>query len=763
MPVQNSSTLLRLAQSALTGGDPRQAAGFCRQILAGDARNADARYLLGLTHALTGEPDAAIEQWQQVLRIRPRDFPTLVNLGVALAQRGNHRDAIPQLRKALDIDSSQPTVHYNLGTSLLATGQVADAIASFRAAIARDPGFAEARNNLGVAYRKADRLADARNEFAAAVATNPDYADAHSNLGSALQTEGELEAAIVSFTRALKLDEHATDAALGLAQVLEQLGRTTEAMEVLARAAAANPDTVDIHYALGVARHRAGQLESAMSCYERVLSLRPDAPQAWRDQGRALESLQRLTEALESFRKSISLEPGDVGAVAGALSCAVRTCEWTTAVQSLQKLRTVPSGLEAIHPFLALSICDDPAEQLRIATSYGQNAAPGLVIAPLRPNAPDTRIRVAYVSSDLRDHAVAYVIAGVLERHDRDLFEIHAISLQPEAHASEIGQRLRRAVEHFHDVSARRDAEVAQLLRELRIDIAVDLNGYTVGARPAIFAYRAAPVQACHVGYAGTLGVPYMDYLLADRVTIRPGEERGYSEQVVRLPHCYLPNDDRREMGRTPARAHAGLPDTGLVFCAFTNAYKINAPVFDVWMRLLQAVEGSVLWLRGMGVESKSNLQREAQQRGVAPERLVFAPHVASVAEHLGRHVLADLFLDTAPYNAHSTAMDALWAGVPVLTCAGRTFAARVAASALTAVGVPELITHSLAEYERKALDLAQNPSTLQALRTRLVASRATAPLFDTPRFCRNLEAAYRGMHERAMSGESPRGFDVAD
>jgi len=285
--------------------------------------------------------------------------------------------------------------------------------------------------------------------------------------------------------------------------------------------------------------------------------------------------------------------------------------------------------------------------------------------------------------------------------------------------------------------------------------------GYTQGLRLGIFAHRAAPVQATYLGYAGTLGAPYMDYLIADAVAIPAGEEHFYSESVVRLPHCYLPNDDQRPIAAPPTRAAAGLPARGAVLCAFTNAYKINPPVFAVWMRLLRETPGSVLWLRGMGEAARTNLEREAERHGVGRERLVFAPHVAGMAEHLGRQSLADLYLDTQPYNAHSTACDALWAGVPVLTCAGRSLAARVAASALTAVGLPELITHTLGEYEAKALELLREPQKLQELRDKLARERRGAPLFDTARFTRHLESAYLTMHERAARGAPPLGFSV--
>jgi predicted O-linked N-acetylglucosamine transferase (SPINDLY family) len=372
------------------------------------------------------------------------------------------------------------------------------------------------------------------------------------------------------------------------------------------------------------------------------------------------------------------------------------------------------------------------------------------------------KIRVAYVSADFCDHPVSHLLVGVLEKHDRERFEIIGVSLRA-GDGSVLEQRVRGAFDRFVEINERSDREAVQLLRELQVDIAVDLMGFTQGMRLGLFAQRVAAVQVNYLGYAGTLGAPYMDYVLADGVVIPAGDEGYYSEQVVRLPHCYLPNDDQRAIGAVPTREQAGLPPRGMVFCAFTNAYKLNPPMFDIWMRLLLAVPESVLWLRGMAEEARGNLQREAQRRGVSGDRLVYAPHVASMADHLGRQSLADLYLDTLPYNAHSTSCDALWSGVPVLTCVGRSFAGRVAASALTAVGLPELITHSLEEYEHKALQLAQQPQLLQQLRERLARHRTTHALFDTPRFTRHLESAFLSMHQRALDGEAPRSFNVPD
>jgi len=372
------------------------------------------------------------------------------------------------------------------------------------------------------------------------------------------------------------------------------------------------------------------------------------------------------------------------------------------------------------------------------------------------------RLRIAYVSADLRQHPVAHLMAGLFEQHDRERVETIGMALQPED-PSAMGQRVKNSFDQFIDVTRHSDRQVVQRLRELEVDIAVDLMGLTRWSRPGIFQQRAAPVQVNYLGYPGTTGLPAIDYLLADEGVIPPGEQPWYTEQIVYLPHSYLPNDNRRRIAPVPNRNAVGLPDVGFVFCAFTAAYKINPLMFDVWMRLLARVSDSVLWLRSMGLEARSNLRREAEHRGVSSERLIFAPHVADMADHLARQSLADLYLDTLPYNAHSTACDALWAGVPVLTCAGQGFASRGAASALAAVGLPELVTQCVEEYETLALDLARRPEFLRSLRVRLAQNRSVSPLFDTVRFCRQLEAAYFTMHERAARGDAATGFAVGE
>jgi predicted O-linked N-acetylglucosamine transferase (SPINDLY family) len=381
---------------------------------------------------------------------------------------------------------------------------------------------------------------------------------------------------------------------------------------------------------------------------------------------------------------------------------------------------------------------------------------------PPRPAVRPDRIRLAYVSGDYRRHPVAYLIAELFERHDRTRFEVVGLSYGLDDGSQERA-RLVAACDQFHDVQGRDDGEAAALIHDLRIDIAVDLGGHTEGSRPGILQRRPAPVQVSYLGYTGTMGVPFIDYIIADEVALPPDQSPFFTENIVHLPDCFLVNDTKKAIApNAPTRADAGLPGHGIVFCSFNNSFKISSAVFSIWMRLLAAVEGSVLWLSTMNDGARGHLRGAAGAAGIDPARIVFAPRVPDMADHLARQRLADIFLDTVDYNAHTTASDALWAGLPVVTCAGTTFPGRVAASLLHAVGLPELVTTSLSDYEALALRLARDPAALRAIRRRLSDNRDTHALFDNDRFRRHLEAAYAIMVDRWVLGETPRSFRVA-
>ena len=680
-----------------------------------------------------GEPTGALDCFTQALLAFPADENTLCDRGNALQDLGRHAEALECYTQALGIRPQFAAALLNRGNALRALRRCEQALADVDAALMIKPAFVQALNSRGNILRDLARVPEAVVCYEAALALDPTFLMARCNLGNALLDLDRAREALACFEAVLKV-------------------RPADGKALFGRASAL------LHLQEG--------LEQSLADFARAASCGIDRIEVLVGQAAVLARLERHSENLCVLAELQRVAPERDYARGAYLNALLQTVSWSALEPRMAELEVrIQEGRRATHPQALLSLSESAALQWRCARVFADEHYP-VSTADEFPARGDVRaraarpIRIAYLSSDFGEHPVSHLLVGVLEQHDRRAVEVLGVSLYPCGDAP-FAKRVWAAFERFVDLSDRHGSSALSALRELEIDIAVDLNGYTVGGRPGLFARRIAPVQVNYLGYAGTLGAPYMDYVLADEVVIPAGEERWYSEQVVRLPHCYLPTDDRRPIGPRPTRAQAGLPESGFVYCAFTNAYKINPPVFAVWMRLLDAVTGSVLWLRAMGEEARSNLLREAERYGIAPERLVFAPRVASMADHLARQSLADLYLDTLPYNAHSTACDALWAGVPVLSCAGQSFASRVAASALTAAGLPELVTHSLAEYEQQALALAQQPARLAELRTRLATQRSSVPLFNTALYTRHLEQAFHTMHERVIRGQNAAAFRV--
>jgi len=507
-----------------------------------------------------------------------------------------------------------------------------------------------------------------------------------------------------------------------------------------------------------------GRYEEALGHCERALAIRPDFLEALNIQATTLRGLKRYEEAAAVYEKILAAAPHFGQALSHLLVSRAHLCNWAEREEQASRIiARVAAGESASAPHAFLWICDSAPLQLQCARLYSQEEFPAAPPLWKGERYRHERLRIAYLSADFADHPVAHLIAGVLEGHDRDRFETFGISLVQDPASSPMHQRLKAAFDHFHDASGAIDLEVASLLRNLEIDIAVDLTGHTRGGRLGILALRPAPIQVNFLGFTGTSGASYVDYLIGDGIAIPQGEDRHFSEHIIRLPHSFLPNDDRQRVAaQTPERRDLGLPHAGIVYCAFNNTYKLNPRMFDVWMRLLRETPGSVLWLRGEGAV-RANLAREAAARGVEPERLIFAPRVASMDAHLARYRPADLFLDTLPYGAHATARDALWAGLPVLTCTGGAFATRVAASLLHGLELPELVTTNLEEYAERALALAHSPARLAELRDKLAHQRATSPVFATDRYRRHLESAYLVLCERERRGEPKGGFAVPE
>lgn len=682
-------------------------------------------------------------------------------LGTSLFYQGRFEEALTPLRRAFQKAHAEG-LGLILGQCSLALGDPKGAEIVLARETALFPDLEQATNLLGIALAQQAQLELAASLFASAVRRNPNFAEAHLNLGNVLHRMGRYEDAVLSFQRTIELNRALLPAHNGLGNAYRALGRLGPASACYQEALRIAPEDAETLCNLGVVLADLGHHEEAVARYRAALSFDPGLANAHYNLGITLQELKRHEEAIGCFERALEIEPAHKEAFGAQVMSELGVCRWDKLEAHIEELRALArDGRSMVEPFTFLLVSPDPAEQRRCVEHYVRNTWPvrAALAAPRTPHARRA-IRVAYVSANFREHAAAYLAAGLFELHDRSRFETIGVSLGLDDR-SEMRTRLAKAFDRFIDARAQDDAEVASLLRDLELDIAVDLMGYTGEARPGIFTRRPAPIQVNYLGYPGTMGADFIDYILADEFVLPREHQAFYSEKVAYLPDCYLVNDSTKKIAeRTPSRTELGLPSEGFVFCSFNINNKITPHMFQIWMRLLEQVPGSVLWLLEDNLGARQNLQREAQARGVEAGRLVFAPRM-KLDQHLARHRCADLFLDTLPYNAHTTASDALWTGLPVLTCPGGTFVGRVAGSLLRTAGLPELVVRNLKEYEALALRLARNDRALRDLRAKLVANRTSSPLFDTDRFRRNIESAYTTMQEIWRRGEQPRTFAV--
>ena len=574
----------------------------------------------------------------------------------------------------------------------------------------------------------------------------PLFADAET-----ARSEGRLERAAESY-RALLAGEPAHVRGLyGLGLTLHALGKPEEAVKYYVQSLRAAPDQADVLYNFGLSLKKLNRPDLANQAFREAIRIDPGgALPALKALGQTLQAQEQIEGAVDAFRQALAIDPDHAEILALLVYQLRQVCDWGD-IADLERrlLALVRRGAPEVPPFIILTLGSEPADQLAAARAWSrkhERSRQARLPAPApSPAEPGRRLRIGYLSADYHEHATAYLVAEMFERHDRARFEIFAYSTGPDD-TSPMRQRLLKAVDHFVKLRSLSDQDAATKIRADGIDILVDLKGYTKGARAGILARRPAPVQASFLGYPGTSGASFIDWLIADPIIVPPEHRPHYSERLALLPHCYQPNDGKRPIAEpTPSRAECGLPETGFVFCFFNSTYKITPDYFDIWMRLLHRVPGSVLWLFASNPWAELNLRNRAVAAGIGADRLVFARDLP-LAKHLARYRLADLFLDTLPYTGHTTVSDALWAGLPAITVAGTTFAGLVAASLLTAIGLPELIAPTPAAYETLAARLAQNPAELAGLREKLAHNRLSAPLFDNERYTRDLEALYLAM-----------------
>ncbi|MEA4839128.1 MAG: tetratricopeptide repeat protein [Rhodospirillaceae bacterium] len=737
--------------------------------------------------------EEAADAFRQAILADPDDAEAHTALGTVLAELGHTKEGIESCRRAIEIAPHSAAAEIGLGNVLRKIEMVDEAEAAYRRAIALDPDDKVAQVNLARLLTDLGHPKDATLICEALLAKTPGHAPAHQTLGSALFAEGRREEALEQFDRAIELDEtdhlahvgrgtvlclngkmdeaeQAYRAALGikpdlhkvwtdLGRVLESHGRYTEAIRAYSTAINTNPDYAEAIFALGWTLLNLGLTEKAMVCYRRGRLIDDKSPEGLNGYAYALGFQDDLAGAIDAFTKADALKPGPF--VGTLLHYRRKACDWHGIDALTEKaLASTHEGITSIQPFAMLSLSpkleDLQIASERVSAAFVKQAQPPL---PARPSGPNhDKLRIGYLSGDMHQHPVTLLIAEMLEQHDRDRFEIIAYSYGPPREDSVLA-RMKATFDRFVDIRPLPFEDAARRIQDDDIDILVDLTGHTRTSRSVIAAFRPAPIQVSYLGFPGTMGAGFIDYIITDPYLTPMDDQPFFTEKIVHLPDGYQPSDSKRRAAST-SRAAQGLPENALVFAAFNNNYKISADVFDIWMRLLKEAPGSALWLLADTPYTETNLRREAQARGIDAERLVFAGRV-KFEEYLGRLALADLFLDCHPYNAGATANDALWMGLPVLTCSGETYVSRMAGSLLTTLGLPELITHSLPDYEARALELIRDPGRLAAIRAKLAERRETSALFDTPRYTRYLEAAYTEMWAIHAAGEPPRPFAV--
>jgi predicted O-linked N-acetylglucosamine transferase (SPINDLY family) len=733
----------------------------------------------------------SIDQFDKALTLFKNYGPVYCDRGISLMQLGRLEESLASHDTAVALGPNIPIAFYNRANTLFMQKRFDSALRDYDKAIALHPNYAGAYCGRGNVFIELARHDDALAAYDKALALEPDLENAWLGRGNVFLELGRHDDALAAYDKALVLEPDLENAWLGRANVFGHLKRYGDALAAYDKALALDPDLEHAWLGRGNVFLELKRYDDALAAYDKALVLEPGLENAWLGRGNLFGELKRYDDAFAAYDKALALEPKleaawfgrgtlfvelgryddalaaydqalalkpDLMSAEGArLRAKMHLCDWSNFKTECEHLTSsVLAKKTNTDPFTFLAISSSPGDQLRCANSWvAGKFAPSREPVWLGERYTHERIRVAYLSADFHQHATSCLMAGMFESHDKSRFDITAISVGPDDD-SEMRRRLTRCFEHFVDARALSDEEIVSRIRGLEIDVLIDLKGFTQDARTAVFARRPAPIQVNYIGYPGTMGASYIDYIIADRTVIPDECRKFYSEKVVVLPDTYQVNDSRRIISETAVDpAGLGLPSRGFVFCCFNNNYKITPDVFDCWMRILTRVEDSVLWLLRDNATAAENLKKEASRRGVDGERLVFSGRIP-LSEHLARHKLADLCLDTAPCNAHTTASDALWAGVPVLTCAGETFAGRVAASLLRAVGLPELVTTTLDAYQQMAVELATSHERLRIIKSELAKNRLTAPLFDTALYTKHIEAAYRAMYGRYQAGLPP-------
>ncbi|MGZ3241241.1 MAG: tetratricopeptide repeat protein [Burkholderiaceae bacterium] len=759
-----SNSAFNRALDLYQSGNYVEAKKALKVILLKSPLNPDVLFLAALTAQASGATEEALNLYKKILKVFPGRPHIHYNVALLLSEIGHHREAIPYHEKAIQLDPKNPLGYVNKGVSLVYLNELHSALDSFQVALSLNPNSVEAWSNQGNVFRALKLFDKALISYDKALSLNPNHAEAWSNRGIALNNLQRHDEALASYDKALAINPRYVEAWSNRAVTLGSLQRIDDALISYDKALGIDANFVEGWSNRGITFDRVKRYDEALASYDKALAVNPSYATAWAYRGITFSNLRRYDDALSSYEKAIGLQSDVDYCYGNWLHTKMMLCDWREFDEAINKIfEQIEIGKKTSNPFNLLATPISPALLKKSAEIFIEDKFPSEITktAQIQFN-KEERIKIGYFSADFYNHATAYLIAELFERHDRSKFELIAFSYGPEIKDG-MRQRIETAFDQFIVINNQSDKEIAKLAQNLGIHIAVDLKGFTDNGRTGIFSNRAAPIQVNYLGYPGTMAAPYMDYIIGDPLLIPSSVIPYYSEKIVYLPNSYQVNDTTREISdKNFTRPEMGLPETGFVFACFNNNYKITPDVFDIWMRLLSKIPNSVLWLFEGNTTAAINLRKEAEKRGIAGDRLIFAKRM-QLKDHLARHKLADLFLDTFYCNAHTTASDALWAGLPVLTCVGQTFAGRVAGSLLNAIGLSELITETLEQYESLAFEFATNPEKLSAIKNKLSNNRLTSPLFDAALFTQHIEASYTKMMERLLVGLPPDHIHIKD
>lgn len=752
--------LIMLFQEAMgqhQGGNLASASVLYKKILADQPNHFDAMQMLGVIAAQQKDFVTAEKLLENAIKINNRNSQTYYNLGIVSHDLGKLQAALNCYDRAIAINQCYSEAYYNRALVLQDLLNSEAALASYEKAIAINPKYVEAINNQGLLLKTKNEFSLALECFNRAIEINPNFAEGHNNRGLILQLLSNPESALASYDQAIAINPQYVEAFNNRGSVQMELRQVELALISYKTALNINPGYALAHNNLGNLFLDLKQIDEAIHCYQKSIQLNPQYAEAFNNLGNAFKELNGIDKALACYVKAYEIN-SEYNSVLGLVAhMKMFLCDWLQyEIYQRKLMEKISIGKNVANPFSMLAIIDSGEIQKKCSETYVRSQHPvnnslGAIERGIKKN----KIRIGYFSADFQHHATAYLMAGFFEIHNKEKFELVAFSFGPDSN-DDLRKRLTKSFDHFVDVRQMSCKQIAQLSRDMGIDIAIDLKGFTKDFRMNIFAFRAAPIQVNYLGYPGTMGADYIDYIIADEILIPEEYQHYYSEKIVYLPNCYQINDRLRVISdRIFARQELDLPEKAFVFCSFNNGYKITPTIFDCWMRILGSVEDSVLWLLEDNPSVPVNLRREAEKRGISGDRLVFAKRVAP-SEHLARHRCADLFIDTYPCNAHTTASDSLWAGLPLLTLRGESFASRVASSLLNATGLPELITDTQSQYESLAIELGNNSAKLIEYKSRLAKNLLTTPLFDTQATTSDIESAYIQMMDRYWNGLPP-------